>query len=75
MGQNIRPGYFAENAGYFNMEYGYQYTHDKEYLKYAWLVSAGQVAAVPEPETYALLLAGLGLVGSVIRRRNIKTNH
>lgn len=75
MGQNIRPGYFAENAGYFNMEYGYQYTHDKEYLKYAWLVSAGQVAAVPEPETYALLLAGLGLVGAVIRRRSIKTNH
>lgn len=27
------------------------------------------VAAVPEPETYALLLAGLGLVGAVARRR------
>jgi len=28
------------------------------------------VAAVPEPETYAMLLAGLGLVGAVARRRN-----
>jgi len=27
------------------------------------------VATVPEPETYALMLAGLALVGSVARRR------
>jgi hypothetical protein len=32
----------------------------------------GQVAAVgsiPEPETYAMLLAGLGLLGFIARRR------
>lgn len=29
-----------------------------------------QIAAVPEVETYAMLLAGLGLMGSIIRRRN-----
>jgi hypothetical protein len=28
------------------------------------------VTAVPEPETYALMLAGLGLIGAVSRRRN-----
>ena len=30
------------------------------------------VAAIPEPETYALLLAGLGLLGFVARRRQRK---
>ncbi len=30
----------------------------------------GTVAAVPEPETYAMLLAGLGLMGAIARRRN-----
>ncbi|MDZ7919500.1 FxDxF family PEP-CTERM protein [Rhodoferax sp.] len=33
----------------------------------------GVVSAVPEPESYALLLAGLGLVGTVARRRIRKT--
>ena len=29
----------------------------------------GTVAAIPEPETYALMLAGLGVIGFVARRR------
>ena len=36
---------------------------------FAWAVRDGDVAAVPEPETYALMLAGLGLVGFAARRR------
>ena len=31
------------------------------------------VSGVPEPETYGMLLAGLGLVGFVARRRAVKT--
>lgn len=31
------------------------------------------VAAVPEPETYAMLMAGLGVLGAVARRRKRKT--
>jgi hypothetical protein len=34
-----------------------------------WTMGA---TAVPEPETYAMLLAGLGLVGAVARRRSAK---
>lgn len=34
---------------------------------YAWAVRDGDVASVPEPETYAMFLAGLGLVGVAIR--------
>jgi hypothetical protein len=30
------------------------------------------VTAVPEPETYAMMLAGLGLMGTIVRRRKSK---
>jgi hypothetical protein len=32
-------------------------------------LDSSQVAAVPEPETYAMMLAGLGLIGFAARRR------
>lgn len=32
----------------------------------------GLVSAVPEPESYAMMLAGLGLMGSIVRRRKSK---
>jgi hypothetical protein len=34
--------------------------------------NSSNVAAVPEPETYAMMLAGLGLVGFTVRRRKAK---
>ena len=36
---------------------------------YALAVRSGDVAAIPEPETYAFMLAGLGLIGLMRRRR------
>ena len=37
-----------------------------------WGIKSAMVTAVPEPETYALMLAGLGVVGAAARRRATK---
>jgi hypothetical protein len=38
--------------------------------EYRLRLSGAMVSAVPEPETYAMLLAGLGLIGAMVRRRS-----
>jgi hypothetical protein len=40
-------------------------------FSYTGLVNINSVSAVPEPETYAMLLAGLAIVGGVARRRKV----
>lgn len=35
----------------------------------AYIVLTGVISAIPEPETYAMLLAGLGLIGFMAQRR------
>lgn len=43
----------------------------KTYLQNGqWRLNISAVAAVPEPESYAMFLAGLGLMGFIARRRN-----
>lgn len=56
----------------FDTSNGYQYNYDKNSDFYAWAVHTGDVGAVPEPGTYAMLMAGLGLLGAVARRRKPK---
>lgn len=63
---------FAPNSSYawdLNFDEGYQAAPPKRAGAYALAVSPGDVAAVPEAETYALMLAGLGLIGWRVRRR------
>jgi hypothetical protein len=56
------------NAWYFNTYYGHQDIDDKLSNPFALAVRPGDVAApIPEPETYALMLAGLALVGAAGR--------
>ncbi len=73
------PGVYWSGSEYMpNSRYGWYFsTHDAlqivvpgDYVLYALAVRPGDVAAVPEPQTYATLLAGLGLLGFVARRRS-----
>lgn len=48
---------------------GYQGTSVMRNQFWVWAVSPGQVTAVPEPESLAMMLLGLGVVGVVVRRR------
>lgn len=72
-----QPAHFAWHTNYNDgafqdyriLHTGYQY---QEF--YAWAVRDGDVAPVPEPETYAMMLAGLGLLGLTARRRRHKLN-
>jgi hypothetical protein len=57
------------SAWYFYTYYGYQSGGGESNSFYALAVSPGDVAAVPEAETYALMLVGLGLIGWRARRR------
>jgi len=52
----------------FNTSAGNHYLRGNENY-YAWAVRDGDVAAVPEADTWVMMLAGLGLVAAVARRR------
>jgi hypothetical protein len=54
---NLVFGIVASDAGTGSLSVGFN----------AW--ANGAVGAVPEPESYAMLLAGLGLMGAVVKRR------
>ena len=59
----------ADGAWLFYTLIGFQNFDVQNREFYAWAVRPGDVAAVPEPEVYALLLAGLGALGVVAKRR------
>lgn len=61
-------GLIAQNYGGFDFIIGY---NDSFNTHNDWddMVIGVNIAPIPEPETYAMLLAGLGLMGFVARRR------
>lgn len=61
----------------FHVDFGNQAAFPKEWPLYAMVVRDGDVSpppvnAIPEPESYAMLLAGLGVLGLAARRRKLK---
>ena len=63
------PGFGAVAWNFYpgNGVQGVNYPSD---MYFAWAVRPGDVAApIPEPETYAMILAGLGLLGFMSRRK------
>ena len=61
--------YSSLYASIFDFRSGQQAYSYKSDTYYAMAVRDGQVAAVPEADTWVMLLAGLGLVGAATRRR------
>jgi len=45
------------------------FTSGNLYVSDVNLAVASPIAAVPEPESYAMLLAGMAIVGGIVRRR------
>lgn len=68
----IQFAYNYTNAPVLAFTSGVSYGGKDNYINYSDAMVSGSIAAVPEPETYALMLAGLGLMGAVARRRSAK---
>lgn len=56
------------NPDWLGIGVGYYYLGSSDYRHY-WVQNFGTLAPVPEPHAYAMLLAGLGLLGFAARRR------
>lgn len=74
---NFRPGYFNQLGSGPQSPIALSYGSDPSAPDTAYIfrdiaATATLVASVPEPETYAMLLAGLGLIGAAVKRRKAK---
>ena len=50
---------------------GFDISGKGTYDDFVIMVGNSTISAVPEPETYAMLLAGLGIIGAVARRKTL----
>ena len=68
---NCNDGFVLTTGDFLGPAFNSGVTYGQLFVPYnraAWSISAA-TGAVPEPESWALLIAGFGLVGAVARRR------
>lgn len=74
IGNNTGTHAWQQFVGYFNLDADgsttLSFSAGGTMDSYGGSLDNVVVTAVPEPESYALMLAGLGLVGAIARRRN-----
>lgn len=69
-GYNFFSDYASTNIDYYAQTVHHVGGTVENVNGFAGVTYSSMLAPVPEPETYAMLLAGLGLVGFTARRRN-----
>jgi len=69
-GASVYSQTFA-NASSFTLAFSVVDINDSGLTSALWLDNVQLTAAVPEPETYAMLLAGLGFIVASSRRKNV----
>jgi hypothetical protein len=70
--QKIDDAHYYYTADWSHYAIGADSAESQGLLDYTWvfhLEGVATLAPVPEPETYAMMLAGLGLVGLMVNRR------
>ena len=80
LGSTASQTFFALTPGVFQQSYSFVANNTSTLLSFSNgtggysgpVLDNVSVTAVPEPETYALMLAGLGLMGAIARRRKAK---
>jgi hypothetical protein len=72
VGRNELVAPSSDYAWWFTSQIGFQTFAVKSQQVAAWAVRSGDVAAIPEPETYAMLLTGLAALAVSMRRRTHK---
>jgi hypothetical protein len=53
-------------------KYTYDHSFSRNWFNFTIVAHVGNLSPVPEPETYAMLIAGLGLLGWRLRRGTVK---